>query len=61
VLVVALGVVPAGGDLTVTLPLPALPPGWDAAVLFGQGLYFDPLNQPVLGSAHMLVLVDGAF
>jgi hypothetical protein len=60
VLVVALGVTSVSGDLLVSFPLYAMPPGWDSAVFHGQGLYLDPLSQPVLGGAHVLVLLDDA-
>ena len=55
----ALGTIPASGTLSVSLPVPALPPPFQGVTFFDQSFFFDvPLTYVVLGPASTVVIVD---
>ncbi len=52
------GTIGSDGTLTLSLPIPLLPPGVESTVLHLQGLFDGALDGKLLGSAAQLVVVD---
>lgn len=52
------GAADATGSLTKTVPVPPLAPLVAFERLYAQGLFFDPCDQPYLGSPSLLVIVN---
>lgn len=50
-----LGQIPASGQLSTTLVVPALPPPAEGMVLFGQGVFVDPFLAVFLGGGSAVV------
>lgn len=55
------GAIPASGTLTVSVPMPALPPGVQSQVHHYQALFRSVPGQSYLSSAQVVVLLDASF
>ena len=59
--VLGLGLTDSLGVVSLSLPLPLLPPGLDFSMNWGQSGYVTPLGQVVLGAPTALPVLDAAF
>ncbi len=58
---VSLGPLSASGMVTLSLPAPLLPAGFDSMVFFGQSAFVDPSALAVIGEPASVLVLDQAF